>query len=456
MPETQPLERDAKAWDGHFVSQQEAQYTTLSSDPGQACANCRWFSAAYDRCFIVENYPQPILATGHSNRWEATPQAVVLDAEPIPVVIVEPIFEYDDSQEMALNVRKSLYERVKAFADNLRSKAATENQFAFNVLDEQPAFKVFKAANGRNAWIARHTGKWVDREKEILADKAHDRYVNHVLKGEFPLPELWMWHAKGTRHGQAVAVWKSGGFVLAAGYFDDNERGQKAFEYYQRNAGKIKLSHMFHYPHESKIDGVYYDYQTIEITTLPDGAEAFPYTSFNEVQTMALSPQAETMIQEALGADALAEARAADNKAATDSKTLDGQGVASKGADAYDDAQAAEKAALETRLKTMEDALKGVPDLLAAVTAMSESIKLLTEKLNAAETARAAELAKVNDLEAKLLEYGELAPPASQSDDTILNQREKTLVDSMIATAQKGSEQSLVEKLMGAQPTIHS
>jgi len=104
----------------------------------------------------------------------------------------------------------------------------------------------------------------------------------------------------------------------------------------------------------------------------------------------------------------------------------------------------------------MEDALKGVPDLLAAVTAMSESIKLLTEKLNAAETARAAELAKVNDLEAKLLEYGELAPPASQSDDTILNQREKTLVDSMIATAQKGSEQSLVEKLMGAQPTIHS
>ena len=213
---------------------------------------------------------------------------------------------------------------------------------------------------------------------------------------------------------------------------------------------------MFHYPHESKIDGVYYDYQTIEITTLPDGAEAFPYTSFNEVQTMALSPQAETMIQEALGADALAEARAADNKAATDSKTLDGQGIASKGADAYDEAQAAKAAAMETRLKGMEDALKGVPDLLAAVTAMSDSIKLLSEKLDASEAARATELAKVNDLEKKLLEYSDLKPPASQSDDTLLNQREKTLVDSMITLAQKGSDQSLIEKLMGGQPTIHS
>lgn len=450
MPDSQPTEIDLKAWDGRFVSQQEAQYTTLSGSPGQACANCRWFSSAYDRCFIVENYPQPILATGHSNRWEATPLPVVMETEPIPVVIVEPIYDYDDSESMALSMPKSIVERVRDFAKSLRAPAPVIEP------ETQPAFKVFKAANGRNAWIARHTGKWVDREKEILADKAHDRYVDHVLKGEFPLPELWMWHAKGTRHGQAVAVWKSGGFVLAAGYFDDTPRGQKAFEYYQKNSGNIKLSHMFHYPHESKIDGVYYDYQTIEITTLPDGAEAFPYTSFNEVQTMALSPQAETMIQEALGADALAEARAADNKAATDSKTLDGQGIASKGADAYDDAQAAKAAALETRLKGMEDALKGVPDLNAAVIAMSDSIKLLTEKLNATETARTAELAKVNDLEKKLAEYGELAPPASQSDDTILSNREKTLVDSMIAEAQKGSETSLIEKLMGAQPTIHS
>lgn len=77
-----------KAWDGRFVGQDEAQYTTLSNTPGQACANCRWFSASYDACMIVENYPQPILATGHSNRWEATPSDTV-EPEPIPVVVVE-------------------------------------------------------------------------------------------------------------------------------------------------------------------------------------------------------------------------------------------------------------------------------------------------------------------------------------------------------------------------------
>src|SRR5258705_7915119 len=160
-------ELDLKAWDGRFVSQKEANYVPLSETPGQACANCRWFSAAYDRCMIVENWPQPIMATGHSNRWEATPQMVELEVEPIPVVIVEPAFDYDDSQEMALSMPKTIFQRVKEFAASLRPEP----------IAEQPAFTVFKTANGRNGWLARHTGKWIDRENEILSEKSHEEYV---------------------------------------------------------------------------------------------------------------------------------------------------------------------------------------------------------------------------------------------------------------------------------------
>jgi hypothetical protein len=48
-----------------------------------------------------------------------------------------------------------------------------------------------------------------------LPTRAHEEYVDRVQKGLVPMPELWTWHTKGTRHGQADVVWKAGGFLLA-------------------------------------------------------------------------------------------------------------------------------------------------------------------------------------------------------------------------------------------------
>jgi hypothetical protein len=440
---------DLKAWDGRFVSQQEANYTTLSESPGQACANCRWFSADYDRCFIVENFPQPILATGHSNRWEASPVVVIPEVEPIPVVIVEPPMEMDDSAEMALSVPKSIFQRVKEFAATLRPRATPEPQ----------AFTVFKTATGKNAWIARHTGKWIDRENEILSEKSHEDYVERVQKGITPKPELWMWHAKGTRHGEAIAVWKAGGFVCAAGLFDETPAGEKAFQYYQKHSGKIKLSHMFHYPRETKIDGVYHAYNTIEITTLPNGAEAFPYTSFEEIQTMALPKEAENMIAEALGADVLERARELDGKALDDTKTLDALGVASKGYDKYDGAglvPAEKVAALETAQAAIDARLKELGDVPATIKALNDSVKALNDQLQTELQAKADLLAKINELESKQALLTDLKPPASQSSETLLNDRDKSFIDTVMAEAKNSDQPSLIEKLLGVQPTIHS
>lgn len=60
-----------KAFQG-MLTQKETNYVPLSATAGKACANCRWF-LPYGGCFIVDSYPEPILPTGLSDRWEATP-----------------------------------------------------------------------------------------------------------------------------------------------------------------------------------------------------------------------------------------------------------------------------------------------------------------------------------------------------------------------------------------------
>jgi hypothetical protein len=267
-----------------------------------------------------------------------------------------------------------------------------------------------------------------------------------------------MWHNKGTKHGQAVAVWKSGGFTLAAGLIDDTPEGRSMFDYYQKHSGKIKLSHMFHYPKESKVNGVYYDLNTVEITTLPDGAEAFPYTSFEEIQTMALPKVAQDMILEAGGQAMLERALAADKLAETDTKTLDASGVAWKGYDKYgDNVVPAEKiAGLETAQKAIDDQLKLLADVPATIKALNDGIKSLTDQLQVELEAKATLLGKINDLEAKAALLTDLKPPASQSSETLLADREKTLLDTMIETSKQMDSPSLVEKLLGVQPVITS
>lgn len=453
MPEATTFDELQKLFS--LPTQEETNYRPAGGSTDHACSNCRYFLAAdnwddrADRCHLISNWPEPIVPNGVCDRHEIKSPVIDLGT-PIAVVLVEPPIDIEyDSAEMSLSLPKSIAQRVKEFAASLLPRATPEPD----------AFTVFKTASGKNAWLARHTGKWVDRENEILSEKSHEEYVDRVQKGVTPLPELWMWHAKGTKHGEAVAVWKAGGFVCAAGLFDETPAGNKAFAYYQKHSGKIKLSHMFHYPHETKVDGVYHAYNTIEITTLPDGAEAFPYTSFEEIQTMALPQQAESMIAEALGADVLERARELDGKALEDTKTLDALGVASKGYDKYDGAglvPAEKVAALETAQTAIDERLKALDDVPATIKALNDSVKRLTDQLETELKAKADLMGKINELESKQALLTDLKPPASQSSETLLNNREKSLIDSVMADAQKSDAPSLIEKLLGVQPTIHS
>jgi hypothetical protein len=427
-----------------LLDQTEVNYTPVSITPGKACSSCIWYRG--NSCHIVAGYPELIVPNGYCDEHrEATPLAPQ-NIEPIPVTIVEPPMSADDSAEMALpTTRRGLKELILD---------------TFKALGQAPkdqAFTVFKAQDGEHYWISRHTGKFIDRESEIITNKAHDDYVARVQKGLVPMPELWTWHKKGTMHGQADFVWKSGGFTLGLGHFVGTpEQKKQAIEFYQKHGDKIKLSHMFKYPKRGKVGKVYHAYNTVEITTLPEGAEAFPYTSFQEFD-MSLTTEQRDFIRGIGGDDMLKRVESADTKALSDTEKLEKQGVMSKGLDNFEGSTLPEDdevKALEVATKDLDTRLKALETIPEHIAQLEKSNKSLTDQLAQALKAESDALAKANEVEKKLLEYQAVEPPASKSKDTLLDEREKSLFEQIGQQAKSDGSLSLLEKAFGSTPVV--
>lgn len=273
------------------LSQEEAHYTIKAKSADVSCATCRWFDKATDYCGIVKAMPVEILADGGCDRHEAkagaAPEPIeieeVLKIQPEPPVELELVTASDTPAP-------TIMQRVKGL---------------FAPKPNDSAFQVFKAADGKHYWIARYTNNFEDRDKEILSAKAHESYVARVNLGFVEPPELWIYHAKGTKHGQADEVWMHTGFIFAFGHFDESDEAKHAIKYYQREKDNIELSHGFTFPKWALKDGVYESYNTFEISTLPKGAASNPFTSFEEIETMTLSAKQEQSIEKVIGKEGL-------------------------------------------------------------------------------------------------------------------------------------------------------
>lgn len=292
-----------------IFTQAQAGYLTLSPKDNQACANCVFFrDTGYDgidwqHCHLVEAYPQPILPTGYCNEWRAVPapppELTEAVAEAVSEAVEEVVETLVDAMPTTITVsaehpkRRGVVERVKELF--VRPSSAND------------AFQVHKGSDGNWYWIASYTNAYEDKEGEIFTEKSHEEYIQRVDMGLVDKPELWLWHTKGTKHGQADQVFGVGRMVVAVGHFDDTPLAKAALKYYQKNAGKIKLSHGALAPKWAIQKGIIASYNTFEISTLPDGAESNPYTSYEVVKAMNPEPKKIAWMEQLVGKELTAQ-----------------------------------------------------------------------------------------------------------------------------------------------------
>lgn len=170
---------------------------------------------------------------------------------------------------------------------------------------ELPSGAGFKALGDK--WFAWWSNSFEDHDGEFFSEKAIDEYVRRVDVGAVPMPELWLWHTPGTRHGVAEWVGRVGHFAVAAGRFDDTPAGQAAQAHYAKTGGDYGMSHGFTYDPGQKSDGVFHQFNTFEISVLPAKAAANPYTAFSEVFEMDMDEEKFAFLARVLGSEDLAK-----------------------------------------------------------------------------------------------------------------------------------------------------
>jgi hypothetical protein len=97
---------------------------------------------------------------------------------------------------------------------------------------------LWKDADGPLRWAAWFSNNYRDDDNppEIISAAAHREFVKAVDDGEWPKPELWFWHVKGSKFGQVdlVAYAEDTGFTLAAGTID---KGKESIAQYCADNG---------------------------------------------------------------------------------------------------------------------------------------------------------------------------------------------------------------------------
>lgn len=407
-------------------TQTEVGYETLSTHPGEACANCRWFNSmdGMPGCHLIENYPLDILPTGYCNRWESPPPMEAAP-EPVPVVIVEEVammqvHEDEKAGRMisAANAGalKTAWESVRngmsALTDLLTKAGLFTDDDDEKVIKEQHStFKVFKAQDGQYYWKATWSNDFKDRDGEIISSKGHARYLARIDAGLVPLPDLHYWHIPALKHGKALYIRRVERMMQAFGVFDDTPLAKVFIEHYRKN--RKKVSHGFTYPTWALKDGVYEDYNTFEISPLPPDVAANLYTGFEEITNMGLTDEQKAHVERILGKDLMDKTFADDAKL---SKALEAAGVAFK--DFADVPGATELASEggEALLAQMQLALVTAQGALAQQ--QDAQAKTFAEKDAAYQTALKALEDKLTALEQKL----ELTPrSASSSAHTVVD-----------------------------------
>jgi hypothetical protein len=264
---------------------------------------------------------------------------------------------------------------------------------------QDSAFTVQKDLNGKWRWVAAFSNNFKDRDGEIISEKAWDDYIERANSGLIPLPELWVGHIQGTKHGQADMIFGAGNFVVAVGHFDDTDLGRAALKYYQKNAAKTPLSHGFTFPSWGLKQGIYGVVNPFEITTLPPPLiPSNPFTEFEVENMKQISPEQKAALAIVFGQE---KAETIVSTREQQSEEIKAAGVAFKDfaevpaetETPADEAATVEVEAVKPMADMLVDLLEAQGELLSVLAAQGKAIKALQESAATKEAAIATEKA---------------------------------------------------------------
>lgn len=189
---------------GWLFEQQDVNYVTLSSIQGQACANCIFYrSSGFDgidwpHCHIVADWPDPIEPTGRCDRWEAKPEP-----PPPPVDVAEAIDNLADAIESVVSgdmmeMEMSAEGRREVFISPSDGTVAALRKSLTGKL--KSGLSVLKDAAGRRYMFMVTSNGYKDRDKEHVATKALQAYVDACWTGDDTAfvgdNAHYIWHVK--------------------------------------------------------------------------------------------------------------------------------------------------------------------------------------------------------------------------------------------------------------------
>jgi hypothetical protein len=174
-----------------------------------------------------------------------------------------------------------------SFIDQVKTYVKETFPFLFSEKKEDTGFMVWKESDDSWKWAARYSNNFRDRDTppEIISGDSHRRFVELVDKGLAPYPELWLWHGKDWKIGEATwvaydEVGEDVGFAVAAGHFMPGceQVAEKLLE--QKD---VRVSHgmpIETIKRDDDDDTIIVEHETREISPLPAEVAANELTGF--------------------------------------------------------------------------------------------------------------------------------------------------------------------------------
>jgi hypothetical protein len=307
-------------------------------------------------------------------------------------------------QTKARNILKKQQKEIEDASLMDRTVTALKSIFGVKEKTEPEPFSLWKEADGTMRWFAVYSNNYRDDDKppEIISKAAHLDFVDAIDNKEWPLPELWHWHVKGSRYGEAdlIAYDEDTGMSVAAGVIDEGmeEIAKAIFE-----RGPL-VSHGMPTPEIRRDEDdptILTRYRTKEISTLPTEAAANKITFYDLKEQDMNIPEQKLEELRAVGfdVDALA-ARLEEGKGKAEGEERESKETKEEVVESV-----AETDAPQETTETPETVSEAPPALTAEdiATAFTAAVQPVIERVEAIE-GRIKELAEPDDTEEKELD----------------------------------------------------